>query len=259
MRAKVNAQPTVNTEDEGVVYTLPAGYVDENGVEQTEFTLREIIGKDEEAMKKSDVRSNASKVINLLLSRCCTRIGSLTRQSVGGDKWNKIIQSLLIGDQDYMLIKLREISKGDEINVVHTCPNCRTKLNTSLTTDELNFEPFKGNRNIDFELPKGYTDRKGVVHKKGIMRLANGLDREILTPLAKTNIAKAETLLLTRLCAFEDYPVDENVMSSLTLRDREYLQKLLEENFFGYKLDVEVTCDQCGEVFSGSMNVVNFI
>ena len=113
---------------------------------------------------------------------------------------------------------------------------------------------------IKFTLQRGYKDKKGVVHKEGTMRLPNGLDREILTPLAKKNLARANTVLLTRLCKFTDgMPVDEDVMSSLTVKDREYLNTLLGENNFGYVLSVEVECDQCGEIFEGNINAVNFL
>ena len=216
-------------DDESEVFTLLAGYKDSDGVIHKEFTLREITGKDEEAIHKSDVKSNGSKVVSTLLTRCVTRIGTLTPKSVGGRaNWEQIIKSLFVGDQDYMLIQLRKLSIGEEIEVNHVCPNkeCKAKLHTVLDVDELEVVPFSGEREIEFELPRGYKDKKGVLHTTGIMRLPTGLDREILTPLAKTNLAKAETVMLTRLCKFDDGAyVDDDVMSSLSIRDREYLQK----------------------------------
>lgn len=253
--------PSDEAEDE--VYTLPAGYVDENGTTHTEFTIRDIIGKDEEAIHKADVKANGSKVVSTLLTRCVTRIGTLTPKSVGGsDKWANVIKSLLVGDQDYMLVQLRKKSIGDEIEANHICPNpsCKAKLTTFLSLDELEFVPFDGERVIPFSLTRGYKDRKGVVHKEGTLRLPTGLDREILTPLAKSNLAKAETTMLTRVCKFNDGAyVDDDVMSNLTIKDREYLMKLLREHLFGYKFEVEVTCSSCGETFKGSLNAANFI
>lgn len=250
-------------EDDSPVFEMLAGYKDENGVVHKEFTLREMTGKDEEAIHKTDVKNNGSKVVTVLLTRCVTRIGTLTPKSVGGrQKWEDIIKSLYTGDQDYMLIQLRKISVGDEVELNHVCPNkdCKAKLHTILTLDELEILPFDGERDIEFELPRGHKDRKGVLHKTGVMRLPTGLDREILTPLAKTNLAKAETTMLTRLCKFDDGAyVDDDVMSSLSIRDREYLQKLLREHFFGVKLETEVICDSCGESFIGSFNASNFI
>ena len=249
-------------EEDSQVFELLAGYKDEDGVTHREFTLREITGKDEEAIHKSDTKSNGSKIVSVLLSRCVTSIGTLTPKSLGRSKWEELIRSLFTGDQDYMLIQLRKLSIGDEIEVNHVCPNkdCKAKLNTVISVDELEIVPFSGERVIEFELPRGYKDKKGVLHKTGTMRLPTGLDREVLTPLAKSNLAKAETVMLTRLCKFDDGAyVDEDVMGSLSIRDREYLQKLLQEHYFGVKLETEITCDSCGESFVGSFNASNFI
>lgn len=263
MQEAVTQDITLADDEEDEVFEMLAGYKDENGVTHKEFTIREINGKDEEAIHKTDVKSNGSKVVSTLLTRCVTRIGTLTPKSVGGRaNWENIIKSLLTGDQDYMLIQLRKLSIGEEIEVNHVCPNpeCKTKLHTILDVDELEVIPFSGEREIAFELPRGYKDKKGVLHKTGTMRLPRGLDREVLTPLAKTNLAKAETVMLTRLCKFDDGAyVDEDVMGSLSIRDREYLQKLLQKHFFGVKLETEVICDSCGEAFTGSFNASNFI
>ena len=159
-----------------------------------------------------------------------------------------------------MLMQLRKISVGEQLEVSHTCPNCNTKLNTTVNIDELEIVPYNGERVTPFELPRGYKDKKGEVHKSGTMRRPTGLDREILTPLAKTNIARAETVMLTRLCKFNDgLPVDDDIMGNLSIRDREYLQKLLQENYFGIKLETEVICDSCGESFTGTFNATNFM
>ena len=249
-------------EDFDTVYEMLAGYKDGDGVTHKEFTLREMTGKDEEAIHKSDVKGNGSKVVSTLLSRCVTRIGTLTPKSVGRQKWEEIIKSLFVGDQDYMLIQLRKLSIGEEIEVNHVCPNkeCKAKLHTTIDVDELEIVPFSGERVVPFELPRGYKDKKGVVHKVGTLRLPTGLDREVLTPLAKTNMAKAETTMLTRLCKFDDGAyVDDDVMGNLSIRDREYLQKLLREHYFGVKLETEVVCDSCGESFIGTLSATNFL
>lgn len=254
--------PITLSDEEEEVFELLRGYVDEEGVVHKEFTLREMTGKDEEAIHRSDIKNNGSKAVSLLLSRCVTRIGSLTLKSCGREKWEKIIKSLYVGDQDYVLVQLRKLSIGEELEVDHVCPNksCRAKLHTTANMDELEVVPFQGLDKIPFELKRGYKDKKGKIHTTGIMRLPTGLDREILTPLAKNNLAKAETTMLTRLCTFTDGQyVDDDVMGSLSIRDREYLQNILQENFFGIKTEIEVTCDSCGETFTGSLNATNFI
>ena len=253
---------SINTNEDGETerLNLLCGYTDEDGVVHTSFTLREMTGRDEEAISKNDTKQNGSKVVSVLLERCVTSIGTLTRKSVGSEKWKDIIKGLYVGDQDYMLIKLRELSMGGEIEVNHDCPECKAKLKTFIDVSELEVVPFKGQRVIPFELPRGYRDKKGEIHRNGTMRLPTGLDREILTPMAKKNLAQASTVMLTRLCKFDDEVyVTDDVMADLTVRDREYLQKVLQENQFGVKLEAEITCNQCGESFNGNLNPTNFM
>lgn len=248
--------------DNETVFDFLAGYVDKDGVCHKEFELREMTGRDEEILRKADANKNASKAIRELLSRCIVRIGTYTRSNCPGSKWDDIIKSLIVFDQDYALMQLRKISISGEIKVEHTCPNpdCKAKLETVLDIDELECTDFKGERVVKFELPSGYVDKNGEVHKLGTLRLPTGLDREIFTPLAKQNPARATTSMLTRLCKFDDgYPITEDVMGDLKVRDRKYLSELLDEQRFGYVLEVDVECDQCGETFKGSLSTSNFI
>lgn len=248
--------------EENKVHDLLAGYVDENGVTHKTFTVREMTGKDEEAIQKSDVRNNGAKVITTLLTRCTTSIGEISKSDVSPKEWEDIIKSLYVGDQDIILLEIRKSSIGDSIEANHVCPNpdCKAKLHTVVDVDELRIEPFKGLREIPFELIRGHVDKKGVVHKNGYMRLPNGFDREVLTPLAKKNLAKAETIMLTRICKFKDGTyIDENVMANLTTKDRNYLTTLMHDNSFGIDLTTDISCDVCGEEFKANLNVTNFI
>lgn len=249
--------------DENKVYDLLAGYVDKDGVTHKTFTLREMTGADEEFVNRADIKSNGAKVSTALLSRCVLSVGTLTRKSFNSPKeWENIFKEMYTGDRDIILLELRRISIGDTIEVSHTCPNpeCKAKLKTEILVDELKINEFDGLREIPFELPKGYKDKKGVIHKQGVMRRPNGLDGELLTPLAKNNIAKAETLLLTRICKFSDGAyIDDSVMASLSIKDRNYLQSLLNDHQFGIDMTVDIMCDHCGEYFKGNLNQSNFI
>lgn len=257
----VAVKQSINFEEDEFTFELPAGYVDENGIIHREFVLRELTGKDEEAIHKPEVKANGAKVSSVLLSRCVLRIGTITPKDVGRPKWLDIIKSLYASDQDYMMMRLREVSLGSEIVLEHECPHCKAKLRTIMDINELEIVPFNGTRFIDFELPKGHKDKKGVVHKSGKLRLPTGLDREILMPVALKNQGKAEILMLTRLCSFNDGAyVDEDVIGGLSIRDIGYLQKLLVENSSGIQFYLDIDCNECGETFRGSLNsLVNFM
>lgn len=247
--------------EDGVVHDVPllAGYLDNEGNLHTTFSYREMNGRDEEAISKADVRSNGAKMINTLVERCVVQIGTLTKKECGV-RWGTIIRELLGGDLDYMAFKIRELSKGKEIEFSHKCPNCGTKLNTIITTDEFNILPFKGQYSVDFSLLRGYKDGKGDIHKDGVLRLPNGLDRELVNPLFKKNPSSAMTMLLTRLMSFKDGAVvTQSLVSDMSLRDREILEKIVKEYNFGLDTSVDIVCSSCGQDIGGEVGQSNFL
>lgn len=251
----------IEVSEDGLVHDVPllAGYVDKDGVLHSTFTYREMNGKDEEAISKADVRQNGAKMVNVLVERCVVQIGTLTKKECGA-RWGTIIREMLGGDLDYMAFKIRELSKGKEVEFQHKCPNCGTKLSTIVNTDEFQIKPYMGQSAIDFTLARGYKDGKGEVHKDGVIRLPNGFDREIVTPLFKKNVSTAMTMMLTRLIAFNDGAlVTQNNVNEMTLRDREILEKIIKENTFGIDTTLELVCSSCGQDISGEVGQSNFL
>jgi hypothetical protein len=180
---------------------------------------------------------------------------------MGLTKWREVIQGLFTGDQDYMLLKIREASVGTEIEAAHECPGCKAKLKTTIATDELEVKEFNGQREIEFELPKGYKDKNGNIHRNGKLRLPTGLDRELLDPAAKKNLGEGNTLMLVRcIVDLDGLPcVTPEMIRSLVLKDRNYLFDLFKENMFGLVLESDVTCDSCQREFRASLNATNFL
>lgn len=248
--------------EDGLVHDEPllAGYVDSNGVLHTTFTYREMNGKDEEAISKADVRQNGAKMVNVLVERCVVAVGTLTKKECGA-RWGTIIREMLGGDLDYMAFKIRELSKGKDVEFTHKCPSCGTKLTTVVSTDEFNIKPYMGQSAIDFTLVRGYKDGKKEIHKEGVIRLPNGFDREIVTPLFKKNVSTAMTMMLTRLIAFNDGAlVTQNLVNEMSLRDREILEKIIKENTFGIDTVLDgISCSSCGMDISGEVGQSNFL
>jgi hypothetical protein len=93
---------------------------------------------------------------------------------------------------------------------------------------------------FEFNLPKGYLDADGNLHRKGIMRLSRAIDEIVpmRDPRVKTNPAYATVIILsrviTRLGALEE--VSPTVIENFFACDLSYLQKFyrqineLEEN-----------------------------
>lgn len=257
-----NLNDEIEVSEDGYVHDVPmlAGYVDKDGVLHTTFTYREMNGKDEEAISKADVRQNGAKMVNVLVERCVVAIGTLTKKECGA-RWGTIVRELLGGDLDYMAFKIRELSKGKEVEFTHKCPNCGSKLTTIVSTDEFNIKPYMGQSVIDFTLARGYKDGKKEIHKEGVIRLPNGFDREIVTPLFKKNVSTAMTMMLTRLISFNDGAlVTQNLVNEMTLRDRDILEKIIKENTFGVDTTLDnLICSNCGQDISGEVGQSNFL
>jgi hypothetical protein len=85
---------------------------------------------------------------------------------------------------------------------------------------------------IDFELPRGYVDSAGTLHRRGAMRLATAAD-EIL-PLRDPRVVQNEAYLtvivlsrvITRLGALTD--IHTGVIEGLFASDLAYVQRLYE-------------------------------
>lgn len=246
----------------GETFNFIQGYRDAEGTIHSDFELREMNGSDEEAISKAEIKTNGGKVLRTLLDRCCIRIGTLYKSEMKPSKWTEIIQSLSVGDQDYMLLQLRAMSLGEELETKYVCvnPECKEEIITTISVDEIEIIPFDGNWEFEFELPKGFRDKEGNVLKKGKMRHPNGLDREVLDGIIRKNVGLANTLMLSR-CILEIEgikPYDE-LVRSLSIKDRNYLLNILNEHKFGANLEVEVECPTCYETFKASLNTANFI
>lgn len=252
----------IEVSEDGYVHDVPllAGYVDADGVLHRTFTYREMNGKDEEAISKADVRQNGAKMVNVLVERCVVAIGTLTKKECGA-RWGTIIREMLGGDLDYMAFKIRELSKGNEVEFTHKCPNCGTKLTTIVNTEEFDIKPYTGQSAIDFSLVRGYKDKKGEISTEGTIRLPNGFDREIVTPMFKKNTSTAMTMLMTRLVSFHSGAmVTQNGINEMSLRDRDILEKIIKENTFGIDTTIEnLMCTSCGQDISGEVGQSNFL
>ena len=243
-------------------YDLLQGYRDKEGVVHVEFEVREMTGADEEAISKPDIKSNAGKVIRTILERCCVRIGTYHQKEVKSNKWREMIQELSVGDQDLILMKIREMTLGDEIESRYKCPNpnCKEDIITTIDVNELEVKPFDGLHEIPFELPRGFKDRDGNILRKGKLRHPNGVDREVLDAIMRKNVGQANTLMLSRcILELEGVKVYDELVRNLSVKDRNYLMKLLSDHTFGIDLSVEVECPTCYHSFKASLNATNFL
>lgn len=243
-------------------FELPHGVKDAEGNLHKEIEIIEMNGKVDEQIAKPDVRVNTGKIINAVLSVCLKRVGELTPQKLGKAKWDKMISDMFMGDRDYVMMKLREVTYGDELEIDLQCPSCRDKFRyiVELLTD-VEYKPVLGDPEaIPFELPRGIKNKEGVLVTEGKLALPTGFDQEQMDNMLRRNPGQANTTLLTRaLKELGDVTINSDTVRNLNKRDREYLVEHLTENMFGPKLVIEVECPSCSDKFDTGINPVNFL
>ncbi|MBE6910328.1 MAG: phage tail assembly protein [Ruminococcaceae bacterium] len=104
---------------------------------------------------------------------------------------------------------------------------------------------------FEFELPKGYVDKNGDVHKRGTMRLATAAD-EILPmrdPRVQQNAGYLTIILLSRVITKLGTlsSINTRVIEGLFTMDLAYLQDLYQRINMSEMPTYKVVCPHCNQ------------
>src|SRR5438128_8588644 len=97
---------------------LPIGHLDADGRLHRTAALRKMTGRDEAIMADKTNRNNGARMITELLANCLVRLGNIERPGA------KITQALYSADRHFLLLKLREITFGPQMQGSYSCPTC---------------------------------------------------------------------------------------------------------------------------------------
>src|SRR5512141_2867495 len=101
-------------------FTLPIGYVDQDGNVHKEGVMRMATAMDEIApLRDLRVRSNQAYLAVVLLSRVIVRLGTLPQITTS------VIENLYVADLAYLQALYRKINEDGKSLIVMTCPECK--------------------------------------------------------------------------------------------------------------------------------------
>ena len=109
-------------------FELPKGYVDKDGTLHKEVVLREITGSDQEAMLNPQLRTNPAKMLTALLARVIVKLGSLEEKKID----TSVTAGMFKSDRDFLIMKLKEIDSGPDMEIDVECPGCGNKFKAML-------------------------------------------------------------------------------------------------------------------------------
>lgn len=227
----------------GGVFLLPGGYA-EGGRVFREVELSPVNGAVEEAVAAAGASALASALVTRLLAGCVRRVGDLRRPGVG------VVRGLLVGDRDFLVVKLRQLTVGDKVDLRFFCPRpgCGKVMDLSFQLSDLPVEerPVTGGP-YRVDTPGG---------PDVLFRLPDGGDQEALAPMADD--PRAGDLLLTR-CVLRIGDVERPDLDAVAAlpgavraRVEDEMARLAPE----VSAEVEAVCPECGGPFSQALDLL---
>jgi hypothetical protein len=162
------------------VYRLCGGYTPDGRTWDTEFEVRELTGRDEEYISRI---SNQMRIFSAILERGLVRVGQHRSSPV-------LIDGLLAGDWETVLLAIRIVTFGRQIEAKVTCDECKQPY----TVDIDLVDQVKRQEVTMEEVTFVITGRHGTQYKVNIPFGAT--QRKIMEKESITN-GEANTLLLT--------------------------------------------------------------
>src|SRR6476660_2164754 len=111
--------------------TLPIGYTDGEGSTHRRVVLRKMTGREEAILADRKYARNGGKLVTELLHSCVVGIEGLEPNGRGP------VAGMFSADRNYLLLRLRSITFGSELDATYTCPGCGESISTLEDLDEL--------------------------------------------------------------------------------------------------------------------------
>jgi hypothetical protein len=242
--------------------TLPVGYFDgDSGISQRQATLRKMTGKEEALLADPRLRSNGGKLITALLANCVTALEGAEQVD------ESAIRQLSSADRNFLLLELRRLTFGDEMEAHYRCPRCQsvTTVLEDLSTLETRTVGNGAVPEVQVALQDGYRDPDGNWQYDCVFRLPTGEDEEVAAGRRDSNPTRQRDALLSRclkqvgnLESRRIQALGGRILADLSMGDRRLIQKAMDEVVPGPDLTRDVLCHQCGEVYRTTLDMSNF-
>lgn len=223
--------------------TLPGGYISGDGSLVKYAVVRELNGADEEAIAKA---GSYGRALNVILAKGLVSIGeeTVTRE---------LLDDLLAADRDAILLAIRKVTFGEEVNYTTFCDHCNADqkfiidLDNDIPVVTLD-DPINGR--------KWTTDIKSGT---AIVTLPTGDTQKRLMENSDKTTAELNTILLSGcvLAINNKASYGAQTVLKLGMGEREVLVEEIIKNNPGPRLgEVKKTCEACGEDIKTPLSLV---
>lgn len=169
--------------------------------------------------------------VNQVLANCIVQIGE------NDDVTAKGILDMLSGDRLFTLVRLRQVSLGDEVELELTCPNaaCRAKNRATVNLDDLPVTPYGEGREFVFTLPASGSKARFVY--------LDGHKEKRLAQMQEPSISSA---MMIRIVDIDGSAPSKKALAEMSMRDRSALRQEMLRVDAGIDTAIELDCDSCG-------------
>ena len=215
---------------------LPGGFLTADGEIVRTAEVRELNGKDEEAIARAN---GAAKVFGVILNRATVALG-------GVKPTEQMLDELLIGDRDELLLGIFKSTFGNEAELGAYCNGCRDLKTVQVNLDE----DIKRKVMLNPE-----EDRTFMVYGKKnefLVTLPTGTtQKKLLADDTYTTAEQATILLEQTVLEINGKPVitKQQVQNLSILDRRDIVEEISKRNIGPQFGDVTISCPDCeGEV-----------
>lgn len=233
------------------VFTLPSGYVDDEGGVHREVELAPVTGYEEELLDSIGPTVSAAHVVTALLCRCLRRVGKQSPVTIS------IVRDLLINDREFLMWKLRELTLGKSLRAMIGCgdPKCAQSMDIGLNLDDLR----PAAKPVDRRVFKFDVDEAGKTISFAF-RLPAGADQETCAELLRDDPAAAVNHLLARIVLRinDNCSIDEQTIGSLSPHVLSEFERVIEELAPLESINIEAACVECGRPSVSPLDLTSF-
>jgi len=212
--------------------TLPGGFITDAGEIVTDAEVRELNGRDEEAISRTN---NIGKAFLTILQRGTVRVGD---QQVT----EEILNDMLSGDRDMLLLSIFKATFGSTPEVPAYCYTCKEQKQVNVDLDE--DIPI---RKLEDPIADRVFTVEGKKHEYTV-QLPNGrTQRELMINVDKTAAELNSILLEKTVMQIDGAPVlSKFQVQNIGLVDRKTLIQEINDRIPGPQFEpLKVTCPDC--------------
>ena len=239
----VQKEPEVITPLDTVV-TLPCGFLTPEGEVITEAEVKELTGKDEEAISRA---ATTGKALLTILNRGVVRIGNKKATE-------ELLDQLLTGDRDFLLLAILKVTFGKTVSSSAFCSTCNEFKDASIDLDK----DIKIKVMTDPVQDRVFTIQ-GKTQEITVQLPTGRAQKELINSAEKTTSELNSILLENTVMKIGNSPVVSKMqVQNLGILDRKKLVEEINSRIAGPRFeDLKVNCPDCESEVQVPINLGN--